>query len=62
MLDSLLVNVSKYAASHQNSPIENFITEAFAWLLKHDDAVRKAFSELLAKKAVNYAQEISSMF
>ncbi|TVL33703.1 PD-(D/E)XK nuclease family protein [Shewanella algae] len=62
MLDSLLVNVSKYAASHQNSPIENFITEAFAWLLKHDDAVRKVFSELLAKTTVNYAQEISNIF
>lgn len=61
MLDSLLVNVSKYASSHQNSPIENFITEAFAWLLKHDDVVRQSFSELLAKKSTKDAKEISLM-
>lgn len=62
MLDSLLVNVSKYAASHQNSPIENFITEAFAWLLKHDNEVRKAFSEMLEKKSTYDAKEISSIY
>jgi hypothetical protein len=50
-MDSLLVNVSKYAASNQTSPIENFITEAFAWVLKHDDNVRKALNDLLSSKA-----------
>ncbi|MFB2729321.1 PD-(D/E)XK nuclease family protein [Shewanella mangrovisoli] len=49
MLDSLLVNVSKYAASHQNSPIENFITEVFAWLLREDGAVRTAIADYLQK-------------
>ena len=50
-MESLLVNVSKYAASHQTSPIENFITEAFAWLLKYDDAVRKTVNDLLILKS-----------
>ncbi|QYJ99357.1 PD-(D/E)XK nuclease family protein [Shewanella alkalitolerans] len=50
-MESLLVNVSKYAASHQTSPIENFITEAFSWILKYDVTVRTAFSTLLKKKA-----------
>ncbi|EGR4110583.1 hypothetical protein DDN58_15960 [Vibrio cholerae] len=50
-MESLLVNVSKYAASHQTSPIENFITEAFAWLLRNDSAVRNAFAEFLQNKA-----------
>lgn len=50
-MESLLVNVSKYASSHQTSPIENFITEAFAWLLKYDDEVRDSMDTLLKSKA-----------
>ncbi|WP_330960563.1 PD-(D/E)XK nuclease family protein [Photobacterium sp. 53610] len=46
-MESLLVNVSKYASSHQTSPIENFITEAFAWLLRNDSAVRDAIATFL---------------
>ena len=42
MSKSLLVNISKYASSHQTSPIENFITETFAWLLREDIAIREA--------------------
>lgn len=51
-MESLLVNVSKYASSHQTSPIENFITETFAWLLRHDQLVRKSVCELLQAKSV----------
>lgn len=47
MQNSLLVNISKYAASHKTSPIENFVTEAFAWLLKNDESVRQAIYHLL---------------
>ncbi|MEZ8407046.1 PD-(D/E)XK nuclease family protein [Vibrio splendidus] len=57
-MESLLVNVSKYASSHQTSPTENFITEAFAWLLKHDEAVRKAYVEVLASKVPQHKTEI----
>lgn len=51
MNDSLLVNVSKYAASDKNSPIENFITEAFAWLLDHDKDVFNCVMSLIKEKS-----------
>ncbi|RKF22274.1 hypothetical protein DBZ36_01100 [Alginatibacterium sediminis] len=50
MSNSLLVNISKYASSHQTSPIENFITEAFAWLLRNDEQVREALCIILQSK------------
>ncbi|MGR5299223.1 hypothetical protein ACPV5U_27985 [Vibrio mediterranei] len=53
MNNSLLVNVSKYASSDRTSPIENFITEAFAWLLRNDKDVRRALSQLLKSKGTN---------
>ena len=49
-MESLLVNVSKYASNHQTSPIENFITEAFAWLLRNDSAVRSAIATFVHMK------------
>lgn len=57
-MESLLVNVSKYASSHQKSPIENFITEAFAWLLRNDVAVREAIMSLLFKQGQECGIEI----
>jgi hypothetical protein len=51
MSESLLLNVSKYAASDKTSPIENFVTEAFAWLLRNDEEARNAIlHELKSKK------------
>ncbi|MFP8846131.1 hypothetical protein ACLILW_20985 [Shewanella baltica] len=61
MRNSLLVNISKYAASHKTSPIENFVTEAFAWLLKNDGSVRQAINHLLQEKAVLKGLAIDSM-
>lgn len=58
MYESLLVNISKYAASDKNSPIENFITEAFAWLLRNDPSVREAIATLLHNKAKEQSLEI----
>ncbi|WGW00168.1 hypothetical protein QF117_20165 [Vibrio sp. YMD68] len=49
MNNSLLVNVSKYASSDKTSPTENFITEAFAWLLRNDAEVRRAIDKYLRK-------------
>ncbi len=60
-MESLLVNVSKYASSHQTSPTENFITEAFAWLLKYDDVVRKAYARILAEKSPQHRAEILNL-
>lgn len=50
MYESLLLNVSKYAASDKTSPIENFVTEAFAWLLKNDEEARNAILKLVRSK------------
>ncbi|MGI2227361.1 PD-(D/E)XK nuclease family protein [Shewanella sp. AC91-MNA-CIBAN-0169] len=61
MRNSLLVNISKYAASHKTSPIENFVTEAFAWLLKNDESVRQSINHLLQQKAVQKGLVIDSM-
>lgn len=36
MKNNLFSNLSKYAASNTTSPLENFITEAFAWMLQND--------------------------
>ncbi|WNJ98039.1 PD-(D/E)XK nuclease family protein [Vibrio ruber] len=57
-MESLLVNVSKYAASHKKSPIENFITEAFAWLLRNDASVRESFAAFLHQKGEQQGIEI----
>ncbi|WP_421851585.1 hypothetical protein [Marinomonas sp.] len=51
MYESLLLNVSKYAASDKTSPIENFITEAFAWLLRNDMNAQAAILELVKTKS-----------
>lgn len=55
MNNSLLVNVSKYASSDKTSPTENFITEAFAWLLRNDSDVRGMLSRLLKSKGIGKA-------
>ena len=51
-MNSLLVNVSKNAASHQTSPIENTITEAFAWMLRNDKPIREALIGLINQKGI----------
>ncbi|MFA0356845.1 PD-(D/E)XK nuclease family protein [Vibrio breoganii] len=55
MNNSLLVNVSKYASSDKTSPTENFVTEAFAWLLRNDSDVRGVLSRLLKSKGTDKA-------
>lgn len=41
-MDSLLVNLRKYRPRENTDPLENFITEAFAWLLKSSEEVQRA--------------------
>lgn len=41
-MDSLLVNLRKYRPRDNTDPLENFVTEAFAWLLRSSEEVRKA--------------------
>jgi len=39
-MKNLLVNLRKYRPRENTDPLENFVTEAFAWLLKSSDEVR----------------------
>lgn len=50
----LLVNLSRYAPSEKSAPIENFITEAFAWLLRHDSEVQHCVLELIKSKRTDH--------
>lgn len=49
MEHSLLVSLRKYRPREGDNPLENFITEAFAWLLKNYDS----FSEYFIDKILN---------
>ncbi len=48
--DNLLVSLQKYASRPNYNPLENFITEAFAWLLRNNSDARKAFLRLIDAK------------
>jgi hypothetical protein len=39
-MENLLVNLRKYRPRENTDPLENFVTETFAWLLKSSDEVR----------------------
>jgi len=45
MTDSLLVSLSSYQPTKERRPIEDFITEAFAWLLRTQDGLGNTFVE-----------------
>ncbi len=46
-MESLLVSLRKYKPRENSDPVENFITEAFAWLLKSNVEVQKAVLDLI---------------
>lgn len=50
MKNNLFSNLSKYAASNTTSPLENFITEAFAWMLQNDSEALETLINLLKNK------------
>lgn len=50
MTDNLFVSLSQYAPRENTTPTENFITEAFAWLLRNDSEVFQALIKLLQSK------------
>ncbi|GLS84686.1 PD-(D/E)XK nuclease family protein [Paraferrimonas haliotis] len=47
--NGLFTSLIKYSASDKNQPKENFVTEAFAWLLNVDRPLRNAFFKQLPK-------------
>jgi len=46
-MESLLVNLRKYRPRDKSDPLENFVTEAFAWLLRSSHEVVDALVELV---------------
>ena len=50
MSDNLLVSLQKYASRPKFNPLENFTTEAFAWLLRNNTDALNAFLTLIASK------------
>jgi|GEM_PF-2426594 len=61
MNDSIFSRVFVYRQRESNSPIENFLTEIFAFCLETDDKFRKDFfNELLKINILNYNIEIST--
>ncbi len=46
-MEGLLVSLRKYRPRENSDPVENFITEAFAWLLRSSDEVQKAVLDLV---------------
>lgn len=49
-MDSLFVNLRKYRPRENTDPLENFVTEAFAWLLRRNPELNQYFVEKIAKK------------
>ncbi|MBH0001162.1 MULTISPECIES: PD-(D/E)XK nuclease family protein [unclassified Pseudoalteromonas] len=49
-MESLLVNLRKYRPRENNDPLENFLTEAFAWLLRSNREVLQAVLECINNK------------
>ena len=46
-MESLLVNLRKYRPRENNDPLENFITEAFAWLLRSNSEALNALLDCI---------------
>ncbi len=58
-MDSLLVNLQKYRPRDNNNPLENFMTEAFAWLLKKDQNLSAAFITWITENLAEQGHTIS---
>ncbi len=57
-MDSLFTSLRKYRPREKNDPLENFVTEAFAWLLRKDSELGQYFigriSERLTSKGKGF--------
>jgi hypothetical protein len=51
-MESLLVNLRKYRPRDKSDPLENFVTEAFAWLLRSSNKVTNAVVELVNENLI----------
>lgn len=58
-MDSLFTNLQKYRPRDNNNPIENFVTEAFAWLLRKDTELGRYLINQIAEKLAGTAKGFS---
>jgi hypothetical protein len=58
-MDSLFTNLQKYRLRDNNNPIENFVTEAFAWLLRKDTELGRYLINQIAEKLDGTAKGFS---
>lgn len=58
-MDSLFTSLQKYRPRDNNNPIENFVTEAFAWLLRKDAELGKYLINQIAEKLVGTEKKFS---
>jgi len=54
-MDSLLVHLRKYRPRENTDPLENFVTEAFAWLLRSSDRLRNEVMHCINLRLSNHA-------
>lgn len=52
-MESLLVNLRKYRPREKTDSLENFITEAFAWLLRSSSEVQESILEVINERLDN---------
>lgn len=58
-MDSLFTSLRKYRPRENTDPIENFITEAFAWLLRKDDELGRCLINYIAQKLSDTDKKLS---
>ena len=57
MNDDLLISLRKYSPRDGRDPLENFITEAFVWLLKSNDEFSAVFLKMISKSGALDVQD-----
>ena len=58
-MSSLLASLRKYRPRENSDPVENFITEAFAWLLRKDSDLGRYLVHHFAERLVNSSKKFT---
>jgi hypothetical protein len=61
MSNDLLVSLRRYVPSTTKDPLENFITEAFAWILKNEMDLCKFFIKKISENAISLNNNINNI-
>lgn len=58
-MSSLLTSLRKYRPRENSNPVENFITEAFAWLLRKDPDLGRYLVNQFAERLINSSKKFT---